>query len=160
MVIVAIILVISILSFLFSNYKNNLLLSKTKLKKVEEKLNSNLLKRKELIKDSEEIIKKIINTKKTIYEGFDDLSKYENIVEFDRKSNVYLSEFNLIREKYSKLSKNNEFQKLAFILDETEDLIESYKKYYNDEAVNYNKLIKTFPFFIINSKKKEKEFFD
>ena len=134
-----------------------------KLKNIEEKINSTLIKRKELLKESEEKIKQLLDTDKTIYENFNELnnSAYD-MIKFDRKLMVYTNEFNLIKDKYKKLKNNADFEKIAFKINETEDLLNAYKEYYNKYATNYNKLLKSFPIIIINlfKRNKAKKFFD
>ena len=129
---------------------------------MEEKINSTLIKRKELIKDSENIIKDIINTNKNIYEDLNGLDNIDNMIEMDKKIMTYINEFYIISNRYKKLKDSSDFQKLYFNIVETEDLINAYKDYYNDVAIKYNKMIKRFPFAIIYKLKgkKQKLFFD
>lgn len=163
MVLIIVALIICIILFIWNIYVDKLNFITIKLNAIEEKINSTLLKRKELIKDSEKIIKEVVNTKKEIYVGLSNLNdKDMNMMELDRKLLVYISEFYLIKEKYNKLQKNEEFQKVSFKITETEDLLNAYKDYYNDKASSYNKLIKSFPIILITlfKRKKEKLFFD
>ena len=75
---------------------------------------------------------------------------------------MYINEFYLIKDKYKELNKNEDFQKISFSIDETEDLLNAYKEYYNNNVTKYNKLIKRFPISIISliKRRKEKLFFD
>ena len=68
----------------------------------------------------------------------------------------------MIKNKYEKLNNDEEFQKISFIINETEDLLNAYKDYYNDNANMYNKLIKRFPLIIVTfiKRRKAKLFFD
>lgn len=163
MIFVIITLIICIVSFIFIIIRDKFLLINIKLINVEEKLNSNLLKRKTLLQESETLIKEILNTKKQIYEQMDELNSSNiNMIELDRKLLICLSEFNLIKEKYKKLKNNEEFNKIAYALNETEDLLNAYKEYYNDTISKYNKLITTFPIniFTFIKRRKPKESFD
>ena len=149
--------------FIYNIYHDKLTFLNIKLISIEEKINSTLIKRKELIKDSEKIIRNITKTNKQIYEGFEEVNEKEtNMMELDRKLLVYINEFHLIKDKYQKLQKDDDFQKIAFKINETEDLLNAYKDYYNDNASKYNKVIKCFPVCIISLLKgrKEKLFFD
>ena len=154
MLIVITVLVISLILLIVSIYKDKINFLSVKLANVEEKINSTLLKRKELLKDSEDVIKEITKTKKEVYINFDELN--------DKKILVYMNEFYLIKDKYEELQKSDDFKKIAFMLAETEDLLSAYKDYYNDNASKYNKVIKCFPVCIISLLKgrKEKLFFD
>lgn len=163
MVIIFIVFVICLIIYLYSLYHNKLLFLNEKITNVEEKINSTLIKRKELIKESEKLIKMIINTDKNIYEGLDESTKEDSsMMKLDRKLLIYINEFYLIKDKYKKLQKDENFLKISYAIDETTDTLNAYKEYYNDVAQKYNKLIKSFPVIIVTFIKgrKEKEFFD
>jgi hypothetical protein len=163
MVIIGIVFAISIILLIYSIYHDKINFLMIKLDNVEEKINSTLIKRKELLKDSEKNIKEVANTNKEIYDGLKDINDSNiDMMELDRKLLVYINEFYLIKDKYQKLQKSEEFQKIAFAITETEDLLNAYKDYYNDNAEKYNKLIKRFPVIIITliKRRKEKLFFD
>ena len=85
-----------------------------------------------------------------------------SMIELDRKLLIYVSQFHLISEKYETLDNDSDFKKIAFAINETEDLLNSYKDYYNLTATKYNKLIKSFPIIILTiiKRRKEKPFFD
>ena len=135
MLIVITVLVISLILLIVSIYKDKIDFLSVKLANVEEKINSTLLKRKELLKDSEDVIKEITKTKKEVYINFDELNDKEiSMMELDRKLLVYMNEFYLIKDKYEELQKSDDFKKIAFMLAETEDLLCAYKDYYNDNA--------------------------
>ena len=161
MIIVAIILVISLVLFIYNIYHDKLALSYIKLYNIEEKINSTLVKRKELIKDAESKIKEIIKTDKVIFESFKEVDNNNNMFDLNKKLLLSINDFYVIRDKYKKLQRNEDFQKICFSIDETEDLLSSYKKYYNKEALVYNKLIKSLPLFFISllTRKKEKKLF-
>lgn len=163
MAIIIIVLLISVLLLITNIFTDKITFLTIKLNNIEEKINSTLIKRKELIKDSEEVIKEVVKTKKEIYSGLSKINdKNITMMELDRKLLIYINEFYLIKDKYLDLQKNEEFQKIAFKIAETEDLLNAYKDYYNDNASKYNKLIKQFPIIIITliKRKKEKLFFD
>lgn len=163
MALIIVTLVVCIIVFFCATSKDKLNFIGAKLKNVEEKINSTLIKRRALIQDSEKIIKEVLDTNKQIYENLEELSGSNiKMMELDRKLLVYINEFYLIKDKYKKLQNNEEFQNIAFSINETEDKLNAYKEYYNDVVTEYNKLIKGFPqiivFFI--KRRKEKEFFD
>ncbi len=162
MAIIIVVLVIGIIIVLYNIYHDKLSFVISKLNNIEEKLKSTLLKRKELIKDAEELIKEKLKTEKNIFDGLENLKDNANMMELDRKLLIYIGEFHLIKEKYTKLNKDENFQKIAFAIAETEDLLNAYKEYYNDNASKYNKIIKTFPLIIstILKRRKERLFFD
>lgn len=149
--------------FIINLYRDKLSFLSIKINMVEEKINGVLIKRRELLKESEIVIKQIINTNKQVYEGIETLSTANiSMIELDRKLLVYVNEFYLIKDKYKKLQKSEEFQKITFAINETVDLLNAYKEYYNDNAQKYNKLIKSFPVIIVSFFKRTKSllFFD
>ena len=159
--IIIIVVVIAIILLLYNIFHDQLKFILIKLSTIEEKINSTLLKRKELIKDAEDLIKEKLDTNKDIFEGLDSLNTTD-MMELDRRLLIYISEFHLIKNKYEKLNNEEEFQKISFAINETEDLLNAYKDYYNDNASKYNKVIKKFPiiFTTIIKRRKEKLFFD
>ena len=151
MSLVLIVLILAILIYFYSSYKNKLKILNININIIEEKLNSNILKRKELLKDSEILIKDITKTKKEIYTNFDILNEKLNMFELDSKTLSFLNEYNMIKEKNDKLNKNADFLKLNFNIEENEDDINAYKIYYNKSIEEYNKLVPN---------KKKKNFFN
>ena len=117
MLIVITVLIISLILLIVSIYRDKINFLSVKLANVEEKINSTLLKRKELLKDSEDVIKEITKTKKEVYINFDELNDKEiSMMELDRKLLVYMNEFYLIKDKYEELQKSDDFKKIAFML--------------------------------------------
>lgn len=163
MVIVIVVLIVSFILLIYNIFHDKLNFLTIKLDNIEEKINSTLIKRKELIKDSESIIRDVVKTEKEIYSGLSNLNnKNISMMELDRKLLIYINEFYLIKDKYQELQENTDFQKVSFNIAETEDLLKAYKEYYNNNASKYNKLIKQFPIVILKllKRRKEKSFFD
>lgn len=163
MIFIGITFVICLILFIYILLNENFSLINIKLKNVEEKINSTLINRKQLILDSEEIIKETLKTKKQIYEDIENLNNPKiEMMELDRKLLIYINEFHLINDKYKKLKNNEDFQKIAYKIIETEDLLNAYKDYYNEVVSKYNKHISMFPVKIISFIKgrKQKKFFD
>lgn len=157
----AIIVLIFILFLFHFIYKDRLTELIIKLKMIEEKINSILIKRKDLIKESEVIIKQELNTDKLIYDKLDDTKNVSNIIELDKTLLICVNEFILIKDKYKKLNKNEDFKKIAYSIDDTIDELYSYKNYYNTVAEKYNNLVKKLPILlssIIRGRKKRKLF--
>ena len=151
MIVVLIILILSVLYYFYSAYKNKLRILNININIIEEKLNSNILKRKELLKDSEKLIKDITKTKKEVYPNIEILNEKLNMFEMDSKTLSFLNEYNMIKEKNDKLNKSSDFLKLNFTIEENEEDINAYKIYYNKNVTEYNKLV---------SNKKSKNFFN
>lgn len=163
MIFIVVTIIICIILFIYVSLSDNFSLINIKLKNIEEKINSTLINRKTLLMESEDIIKEALKTKKQVYEDIDKLNNANiSIMELDRKLLVYINEFYLIKDKYKKLKNNDSFQKIAYKIEQTEDLLDAYKEYYNIVTSKYNKYISTFPISIISFIKgrKEKKFFD
>ncbi len=157
MIIIVIVVILAFIIFLYKIYHDKLIFLNIKINCVEEKLKSSLLKQKELLKDSEILIKEILNTQKAIYENFDnEINNASDIIELDRTILIYVNEFELIKNKYETLNESDEFDKISFQISETNDQITSYKSYYNDVIEKYNKLIKKFPIIFTNIIKRRK----
>lgn len=162
MVIIIIAIVLFFVILFYKIYNDKISFIEIKLESIEEKINSTLIKRKEILKDSEIKIKELVKTKKDIYDNMNSVDNDINMFELDKKLLLFKNEFYLIMDKYNKVKDNNEIQKIAFALGETSDGLETYKAYYNKYAEKYNKYIKTFPILLFNVLKgrKKKEFFD
>lgn len=163
MIFIIISIILCIILFISIIIKDKLTFINIKLKTIEEKINSTLINKKSLLLDSETIIKDTLKTSKDIYENIEELNNSNiDIIELDTKLLLYINEFNLINEKYKKLQKNNDFQQIASNLNESDEQLLAYKKYYNDTVTSYNKLISTFPINMINliKRRKKKKLFD
>lgn len=162
MIIVIVVFILSLMLLIYNIFHDKMVTLTINFDNIEEKINSTLIKRKELIKDSEKIIKKVVKTEKEIYNSLSSINDDVSMMELDRKLLICINEFYLIKDKYQKLQKDEEFQKIAFKITETEDLLNAYKDYYNDNAAKYNKLIRQFPIVIstVIKRRKEKSFFD
>lgn len=163
MILLIITLIVCVFFLIYITLHNKITFLETKLNKVEELINSTLITRTSILKDTENLVKEILKTNKIIFDGIEELSsKNFSMMELDRKLLVYVNEFYLIKDKYEALKKNDEFEKLYFSLNETEDHLKAYKEFYNDNVEKYNKLIKSFPLNLISfiKRRKEKEFFD
>lgn len=157
------VLILGIIIFIINIYHDKLSFLNIKLTIINEKINSVLIKRRELLKESETLIKQIVNTDKQIYDGLSEINSTSlDMIELDRRLLVYVNEFYLIKDKYKKLQKDEEFQKVTFAINETVDLLDAYKEYYNDSAERYNRLVKSFPVAIVSFFRRTKEllFFD
>lgn len=155
-------IIVCLIIFTYKIYHYKIIFINVKLNSIEEKLKSTLIKRKELIKDSEILIKEILGTNKKIYENFEDTINYNNLIELDTKLSVSINEFYIIKDKYNKLQNNDDFLKLAFAINESSDQLYAYKNYYNKITKEYNKLIKKFPviLFSIFKGRKKKLYFE
>lgn len=133
-----------------------------RIKEVEGKIDETLRNKYDnLLKINNEVKEKI----KTDKEIVDDL---ENI-KTDEKSSFEIHR--LLKESYNKLDfikrqykelNSEDINKLFFEINEMDESLNAYIKYYNENIVDYNKYVRKFPFNIIGIilKYKEKPFFD
>ena len=134
-----------------------------RINEVEGKIDDTLRNKFDSILEINNIIKECINTKKAIV---DDISKLKDSeissFELDRKLSSALNKINFIRNQYDELKGNERLNKLLYEIEDMDDSLEAYKKFYNETIVLYNKLIRKFPYNIIGLilKYKEKTFFD
>ena len=134
-----------------------------KINEVESKIDDTLRDKFDSILEMNNIIKETIKTKKSIVDDIEKL-KDEKISSFelDRKLSSALNKINFIKGQYTELKANENINKLSYKIDEMDESLDAYKKFYNEKIVSYNKLIRIFPYSIIGVilKYKEKTFFD
>ena len=88
--------IIGIILLIYNIYHDKIKFLIIRLDNIEEKINSTLIKRKELIKESEKIIKDVVKTEKEIYSGLSEINnKNMNMMELDRKLLIHINEFNI-----------------------------------------------------------------
>lgn len=88
----------------------------------------------------------------------DKLSNFD----LDRKITSLINELVQLKDKHSKLSNNDNFNKAWFDLNEVDEELLAYKSYYNNNIIKFNKLIRMFPSNIVGkiARFKEKLFYD
>ncbi len=134
-----------------------------KINEVESKIDDSLREKFDIILKLNNVIKEIIKTNKTLV---DDISKIrdENISSFeiDRKLVEAINKVNFVKSKYDEVDSNEEIIKLTYQIEDIDESLKAFKKFYNETITNYNKLIRLFPYNIIGKilKYKEKTFFD
>lgn len=158
-----IIIVVAIIGFFYSIIYNKFQDSIIKLNEVEGKIDETLRSKFDSLLEMNNIIKEKINTKKAIVDDITKLKDEEiSSFELDRKLSEALSKINFIRKQYEELHNIDQLNKLSYDIDDMDESLAAYKKYYNENIVEYNKLIRKFPYNIIGMilKYKEKSFFD
>ena len=110
----------------------------------------------------------------TLRDKYDDLLKINNIVKekikTDEKSSFEVhrllkesfNKLDFIKKQYDEVNKSEDINKLFFEINEMDESLNAYIKYYNENIVEYNTYVRKFPFNIIGIilKYKEKPFFD
>lgn len=163
MVILIIIVILAIIFFGYSVIYNRFQDSIIKLNEVESKIDETLRNKYDNLLEMNNIIKETIKTEKVIIDNLTKLKKEEiSSFELDRKLSEALSKINFIRKQYKQLHDIEKLNKLSYDIEEMNEALAAYKKYYNENIVDYNKLIRKFPYNIIGKilKYKEKMFFD
>lgn len=163
-IVILIIIVLGALLFLtYSIIYNKFQDSIIKLNEVESKIDETLRNKYDGLLEINNIIKETIRTDKVIIDDLAKLKKEDiSSFELDRKLSEALSKINFIKKQYKQLHSNEKLNKLSYDIEEMNEALAAYKKYYNENIVEYNKLIRKFPFNIIGKilKYKEKMFFD
>lgn len=134
-----------------------------KINEAEGKIDEVLRSKFDSIIEMNNIIKEGIKTNKVIV---DDISKIKSdeisSFELDRKLTQALNKINFVKDQYSELKSNEKLNKLSYDVEDMNESLQAYKKFYNESIVSYNKLIRIFPYNLIGIilKYKEKTFFD
>ncbi len=134
-----------------------------KINEVEGKIDETLRAKYDSIIEVNNIIKECIKTKKEIVDDISKLKKEEiSSFELDRVLSSALSKINFIKNQYDELKKNERLGKLIYEIEDMNESLQAYKKFYNETIVLYNKLIRIFPYNVLGIilKYKEKTFFD
>lgn len=134
-----------------------------KINEVEGKIDDTLRNKFDSILQMNNIIKESIKTKKVIVDDISELkNKKISSFELDRKLASSLNKINFIKGQYDELKGNEKLNKLTYEIDEMDESLDAYKKFYNEKINSYNKLIRLFPYNLMGLilKYKEKTFFD
>ena len=162
-IIVLIIIILFALFIVYSTTYNKFQDYIIKINEVEGKIDDSLREKFDIILKLNNIIKEIIKTNKTLV---DDISKLkdENISSFemDRKLVEAINKVNFVKSKYDEVDSNEEIIKLTYDIEDIDESLKAFKKFYNETITKYNKLIRMFPYNIIGKilKYKERSFFD
>ena len=161
-----ILIVLTVLFFIFlffdvTLYKLKVFVSKINL--VEEKIDSILDTKYENIMKIDTIIKDKIGTEKEIIDDISNIKETgKSKSEIDSILMDQLSKIEYIKEQYDELDNEEELNELFNDINKDNESLNAYKKYYNDNVNDYNRLISKFPYVITAKlfKHKAKEFFE
>ncbi len=146
---VILLLIISILVFIYFIGITKFKKYNTKIERAEEIIISNLDKKLDTIIDINTNIKKIDDKKEYLKEYIEIKNKKITNMEKDLKLDEASKLISNLARDYTKLSKDSDFNKKRQTLRELDELIVSAKNIYNENAILNNKLIKLFPYNII-----------
>ena len=161
-----ILIVLTVLFFIFlffdvTLYKLKVFVSKINL--VEEKIDSILDTKYENIMKIDTIIKDKIGTEKEIIDDISNIKETsKSKSEIDSILMDQLSKIEYIKEQYDELDNEEELNGLFNDINKDNESLNAYKKYYNDNVNDYNRLISKFPYVITAKlfKHKAKDFFE
>jgi len=144
-IILIIIIVICILIIIFNSLYNKFQIEIIKLNEATANIESTLRKKFDLLNKSINIIKNNTDEKKIMENIKKSRSKRLDMFEFDKELTIGLNELNGYIEKYPDLKNNEQYMNINYGLAETESELKAFKKYYQDIASEYNKMLKKFP---------------
>lgn len=163
-IIILIILVIIIVCALFySTIYNKFQDSIIKLNEVEGKIDETLRNKYDHLIEMNNIIKETIKSKKEVVEDLQSFKEEKlTTFELDRKLSESLSKINFVRRQYGELHDIDNLNKLANEIDEMDEALIAYRKFYNETITTYNELIRKVPYNFIGKihHYNEKNFFD
>ena len=159
--ILTIIVVISLLLFIFVIINNRFSLSIIKIEKAEEDIELYLQKKQDLLSRTRPILKKELKTKKVLLE-LDNISENANNFELHNILKSTYNELFKILDENEKLLKSDNLVKILDSLNTNEENIVGAIKFYNDTVVEFNQLIATFPSSVVAFFKryKKKDFYN
>lgn len=132
-----------------------------KINEVESKIDDALREKFDIILKLNNFIKEKIKTNKVLV---DDISKIKDVSSFemDRKLVDAMNKVNFVKDKYTEVESDEEVIKLTYNIEDIDESLRAFKKFYNETITDYNKLIRLFPYNILGKilKYKEKTFFD
>ena len=134
-----------------------------KINEVEGKMDESLRDKYDNILKINNIIKERIKTNKEIVDDLEELKSDEkSSFEIYRILKESYNKIDFIRKQYKEVSTSDEINKLFYEINDMDESLNAYIKFYNENITEYNKLIRKFPYNIIGIilKYKEKMFFD
>ena len=133
-----------------------------RIKEVEGKIDDTLRDKYDDLLKINNTVKEKINTDKEIIDDLEDIKTDEkSSFEVHRLLKESFNKLDFIKKQYKELN-TEDINKLFFEINEMDESLNVYIKYYNENIVEYNKYVRKFPYNIIGIilKYKEKPFFD
>ena len=133
-----------------------------KIKEFEGKIDDTLRDKYDDLLKINNIVKEKINTDKEIIDDLENIKTDEKTsFEIHRILKESFNKLDFIKKQYDELN-TEDVNKLFYEINEMDESLNAYIKYYNENIVDYNTYIRKFPYNIIGIilKYKEKSFFD
>lgn len=109
------------------------------------------------------IVKEKIKTEKEIVDNLENIKTDEKTsFEIHRILKEAYNKLDFVRKQYEELKKDKDIKTMFDNIDDMDESLNAYIKYYNENIVDYNEYVRKFPFNIMGNilKYKEKMFFD
>ena len=133
-----------------------------RINEVEGKIDDTLRDKYDNLLKNNNIVKEKINTDKEIIDDLENIKTDEkSSFEIHRLLKESFNKLDFIKKQYDELN-SEDVNKIFYEINEMDEALSAYIKYYNENIVEYNKYVRKFPFNIIGIilKYKEKPFFD
>lgn len=134
-----------------------------KVNEVEEKIDEALRTKHDNLLKINNIVKEKINTEKEIVDNLEKMKTDEkSSFEIHRILKEAYVKLDFVRKQYKELNKDEDVKTIFSSIDDLDESINAYIKYYNKNIVEYNKLIRKIPYNFLGKilKYEEKMFFD
>ena len=157
-VLVVIFALILLVNIIYNKFQDFII----RIKEVEGKIDDTLRDKYDNLLKINNIVKEKIKTDKEIVDDLEDIKTDEkSSFEIHRLLKDSFNKLDFIKKQYKELN-TEDVNKLFFEINEMDESLNAYIKYYNENIVEYNKYVRKFPFNIIGIilKYKEKAFFD
>ena len=157
-ILVAIFALILLVNIIYNKFQDFII----RINEVEGKIDETLRnKYDDLLKINNEVKEKI-KTDKEIVDNLENIKTDEkSSFEIHRLLKESFNKLDFIKKQYKELD-TEDINKLFLEINEMDESLNAYIKYYNENIVDYNKYVRKFPFNIVGIilKYKEKKFFD
>ncbi len=161
-ILIILVVVFSILIITYSIY-NKFQDYIIKINEVEGKIDETLRNKYDSILKVNNIIKEKIKTNKDALEDLESIKEDElSSFEMYRKLIDSFNKIDFIKKQYKVLNTSEDVNKIFYEINDMDESLSAYIKYYNENIVGYNTFIRKFPYNIIGVilKYEEKMFFD
>lgn len=158
-IIVILFSIFMIANIIYNKFQNYII----KINEVEGKIDETLRNKYDNLLKINNIIKEKIKTEKEVVDDLENLKNEDkSSFEIHRILTDSYNKIDFVRKQYKEVSSSEDVNKLFYEIDEMDESLNAYIKYYNENIVDYNTLIRKFPYNVIGIllKYKEKMFFD
>ena len=163
LVILIILVVLSALfiiaNIIYNKFQNYII----RINEVEGKIDETLRNKFDNILKINNIIKERIKTKKELVDDLEELKNEDkSSFEIHRILTESYNKIDFVRKQYKEASTSEEINKLFYEINDMDESLKAYIKFYNENIVGYNSLIRKFPYNLVGIvlKYEEKMFFD